>query len=247
MEDLSYPELLSLEPQLHVEPRPSEPGRPPWPLSHSRPATGDVASSDVKEPGLDDELARILEETDMWDHVVAANTETLPKLLAHPKLKLLGYKGALYEGRQDIDPAAVEAMLAAGSDAHPGRPASNRPSTYDGHSPAGATATRGLRHLSPEAPPIFRGGTNFVPAEYLRQLQKQKRVGPESFAPLLDLLRPDEPDARRQPSPDPEVEPRARNELWNGRGPQTPGSTGAPNAAGHRTPRVPSPTSDPSP
>jgi hypothetical protein len=59
---------------------------------------------------------------------------------------------------------------------------------------------------SPEAPPIFRDGTNFVPAEYLRQLQK--RVGPESLAQLLDLLRPDELDARRQPSPDAEVEPR---------------------------------------
>jgi|GEM_PF-3368925 len=68
---------------------------------------------DVKEPGLEDDIARQLEEADAWDHVVSINTYNTARLRQHPKLKLLKYKGpGLSEQRRDMDPVAVQAQLA---------------------------------------------------------------------------------------------------------------------------------------
>ena len=44
---------------------------------------------DVKEPNLEDEIARLLDAADAWDHVVAVNSTNAPKLLQNSKLKLL--------------------------------------------------------------------------------------------------------------------------------------------------------------
>src|SRR6185436_19112217 len=111
VEDLSYAELLKLQPLLRVG-RQKNGIAPPTlaallVLARQRAM---LLHLDVKQPGLDDEIARLLDETDMWDHVVALNTETLPQLMRHPKLKLLRYKGALYEARLDLEPMAVELM-----------------------------------------------------------------------------------------------------------------------------------------
>jgi hypothetical protein len=68
---------------------------------------------DVKEPGLEDDIARQLDEADMWDHVVAINTYNTAKLRQHPKVNLLKYKGpGLSEKRLDMNPDAVQAQLA---------------------------------------------------------------------------------------------------------------------------------------
>ncbi|MCI0534981.1 MAG: glycerophosphodiester phosphodiesterase family protein [Verrucomicrobiales bacterium] len=112
VEDLSYTDLLSLHPQL-VFGTATKRTRPPTfaaliVLARQRAM---LLHLDVKQPGLDDELGRLLDEADLWDHVVAVNTQTLPKLLANPKLKLLRYKGAAYEARRDVDPVAVKALL----------------------------------------------------------------------------------------------------------------------------------------
>ena len=69
-------------------------------------------NADNMQPGLDDEIARILDQADVWDHVVALNTETLPRLMKHPQLKLLRYKGGAYEFRHDVDPVSLRALLA---------------------------------------------------------------------------------------------------------------------------------------
>lgn len=67
---------------------------------------------DVKEPGLDDDLARWLEAADCWDHVVAVNADTAPQLARDPRIRGLRYKVAgLYADRQDMDPEAVRAAL----------------------------------------------------------------------------------------------------------------------------------------
>jgi hypothetical protein len=68
---------------------------------------------DVKEPGLETEIAQWLEAADGWDHVVAVNAANATALLADPRLpKLLRYKApGLYEGRLDLDPEAVEVAL----------------------------------------------------------------------------------------------------------------------------------------
>lgn len=67
---------------------------------------------DLKEPGLEAEVERLLESADAWDQVVAVNGENAPALSRDPRLKLLQYKApGLYAGRLDLDPAAVETAL----------------------------------------------------------------------------------------------------------------------------------------
>jgi hypothetical protein len=68
---------------------------------------------DVKEPNLEDDIAKLLDAADAWDHVVAVNTANAPHLAKHPKIKLLRYKApGLYDGRKDVDPDAVRDALA---------------------------------------------------------------------------------------------------------------------------------------
>lgn len=67
---------------------------------------------DLKEPGLEDEVARWLDAADAWDHVVAVNEANAPRLARDPRLQLLRYKvPGLYAGRRDVDPDAVRAAL----------------------------------------------------------------------------------------------------------------------------------------
>jgi hypothetical protein len=67
---------------------------------------------DLKEPGLEDEVARWLDAADAWDHVVAVNEANAPRLARDPRLRLLRYKvPGLYEDRRDVDPDAVRAAL----------------------------------------------------------------------------------------------------------------------------------------
>lgn len=68
---------------------------------------------DIKEPNLEDDIAKMLDAADAWDHVVAVNTYNAASLLKNPKLKLLRYKApGLYDGRKDVDPEAARAALA---------------------------------------------------------------------------------------------------------------------------------------
>lgn len=68
---------------------------------------------DVKETGLEANIARLLDAADAWDHVVSVNTSTAPGLLRDPRLKPLRYKGpGLYDSRRDVDPQAVRDQLA---------------------------------------------------------------------------------------------------------------------------------------
>lgn len=67
---------------------------------------------DVKEPGLEDDLMRWLDEADVWDHIVAVNEANAPRLARDLRVKPLRYKApGLYAGRQDVDPEAVRAAL----------------------------------------------------------------------------------------------------------------------------------------
>lgn len=72
---------------------------------------------DIKEPGLEAEIARLLDEADMWDAVVAVNTYNADSLRANPKVRQLSFKApGLFEDRTDVDPGAVEAALAKPGD-----------------------------------------------------------------------------------------------------------------------------------
>ncbi len=111
---VTYFELLSLRPRF-LYGTASKSTRPP-----TFAATLDLARRramllmlDVKEEGLDEQLASMIEEADAWDHIIAVNRTTAPKLAADPRVKPLRFKGpGLYESRKDMDPASVKAQIA---------------------------------------------------------------------------------------------------------------------------------------
>lgn len=55
---------------------------------------------DIKESGLDDNIAALLNASDTWDHVVHINAYNSEKLRTNPRLKLLEYKGWDHEAGQ---------------------------------------------------------------------------------------------------------------------------------------------------
>jgi glycerophosphoryl diester phosphodiesterase len=68
---------------------------------------------DFKEPGLEDEIARLLDDADVWDHVVAINESNAAALRKNPKVHLLTYKTwGWQEGRMDMSPEKVRDGLA---------------------------------------------------------------------------------------------------------------------------------------
>lgn len=67
---------------------------------------------DVKEPGLQDEIERMIDEADMWDHIVEVNAGNAERLRDHPRVKLIAYKGWLPENVRSPDDEAATAFLA---------------------------------------------------------------------------------------------------------------------------------------
>lgn len=68
---------------------------------------------DVKETGLDTQIADLLTQADAWDQVVGVNSATAPLLAKDPRVSPIAYKGpGLFEGRRDLDPESVRAQLA---------------------------------------------------------------------------------------------------------------------------------------
>ncbi|MBC7926611.1 MAG: glycerophosphodiester phosphodiesterase family protein [Bryobacteraceae bacterium] len=67
---------------------------------------------DVKEPGLEDAIGALLDQADMWDHVVSINTANAARLRARAEAKQLQYKASgLYNFGRDLDPAATREDL----------------------------------------------------------------------------------------------------------------------------------------
>jgi hypothetical protein len=67
---------------------------------------------DVKEPGIEDDIEKMLDAADVWDQVVSINTYNTERLRRHPNLKLVGYKGWFPQGPLAEDAEAVKAFLA---------------------------------------------------------------------------------------------------------------------------------------
>lgn len=68
---------------------------------------------DIKEVGLEEHIAQMLDEADAWDLVVSINDYNSGRLRASPRYRPLAYKGpGLYDKRQDMDPDAVRRQLA---------------------------------------------------------------------------------------------------------------------------------------
>ncbi len=154
---------------------------------------------DVKRPGLEADLSRMLDAADAWDHVVAVNMETAPGLGRDPRVGLLRYKGpALYADRRDVDPEAVRKQLARPGelvmvdDPRVAARALQRP-PY-----APVPLPRGLRREWPRrvapAPPL---AAPLVPSIYLRT--RAWATDARSGKQLLSLLESDSPGERLEP------------------------------------------------
>lgn len=112
VDQASYRELLRL--QVREQRRPSE-GWPPLTfaalLDVARPLSM-LLHLDLKEPGLEAEVARLIEAADAWDHIVFVNTPNAASLGADPRLRPLRYKApGLDADRRDLDPASVRSAL----------------------------------------------------------------------------------------------------------------------------------------
>jgi hypothetical protein len=160
---------------------------------------------DLKEPGLEDDIARQLDAADAWDHVVAVNTANAQKLLQNPRLKLLAYKTGLYEGRRDVDPQAVRQALAKPGqmlivdDPRVAARELRRPAYQPVPLPGGLRERYhlGITYTSESHPTL-------VPMAHLRRLQF--RSNPNSTKQLSALLAAGESADRNRPLDDPEAE-----------------------------------------
>jgi Glycerophosphoryl diester phosphodiesterase family len=187
VEQLSYYELLSLQPR-YVYGTAKRPVPPTFAalltLARQRAM---LLHLDIKEPGLESDIAQFLEAADVWDHIVALNTENGPHLLKHPNVKLLAYKKGLYEKRLDVDPRAVkEALTRPGQmvivdDPRVTAQELKRPSYLPVPLPKGL-----FTDWSPAVAATPAHSTNLVPAEYLRSVAR--RIDPNSVSDLTALL-----------------------------------------------------------
>ncbi len=112
MRDATFRELVSLKPQIVH-------GRPLFSSPPTFPALLDVARQQnmlldlhLREPGLESDVARLLEEADAWDHVIHVSGPNTGRPAEDPRLRPLAYKARLCEHGRDMDPAAVAAALA---------------------------------------------------------------------------------------------------------------------------------------
>jgi len=68
---------------------------------------------DVKEPGLEPDIARLLDAADAWDHVVEINPGNAAELRQNEKAHCMAYKAFGWQsGRMDLDPELVRDGLA---------------------------------------------------------------------------------------------------------------------------------------
>ncbi|MBI4581584.1 MAG: prolyl oligopeptidase family serine peptidase [Planctomycetes bacterium] len=109
VKELSYYELLRITPKSVFGPATPE-TRPPT-LAAVLALVRDRAALlhlDIKESGLQADIARLFDEADVWDHIVEINNYNADRLRADPRVKLLPYAGWVPE---QAEPAAIKAFM----------------------------------------------------------------------------------------------------------------------------------------
>lgn len=73
---------------------------------------GGLLHLDIKRPGLEQAIARLLSRMDMWDHVAHCNVENAESILRDKRLKMLRYKApGLYEDGREVFPDDIAEAL----------------------------------------------------------------------------------------------------------------------------------------
>jgi glycerophosphoryl diester phosphodiesterase len=196
VDDLTYFELLSLKPRF-VYGAADRQTRPPTfaallVLAQQRAM---LLHLDVKQKGLEADIAKLLDAADVWDHVVVVNTDTAPTLAKDPGVRLLRFKvSGLYDGRKDLDPDAVRAALAKPGDAimvDDPRVAARelkRPAYAPEHLPKGLRTGVSPPSALPDTPARneVEGAPPRIPASYLRRrVPELERLSAEELVRLL--------------------------------------------------------------
>lgn len=106
---LSYYELLRVTPKDVYGPATRE-TRPPTlaavlALARDRAA---LLHLDIKEPGIQDDIAAMLDQAEVWDHIVEVNNYNADRIRSDPRLKLMPYKGWVPE---NTDLPTIRAFL----------------------------------------------------------------------------------------------------------------------------------------
>lgn len=107
--DMTYYELL----QLSIKGAPSKHTRVPT-LAAFLQLTRERAMLihlDVKQPGIQEDIERMIDKADVWSHIVECNQGNAEKLQKHPKMRLLQYKGWIPERQGEPDMDAVRSFL----------------------------------------------------------------------------------------------------------------------------------------
>jgi hypothetical protein len=66
---------------------------------------------DIKRPGLGHKIAQLLDQFDLWEHVMSAPAENGAAIVADPRYKPLRYKTQLYTDHRDVDPREIEKAM----------------------------------------------------------------------------------------------------------------------------------------
>jgi hypothetical protein len=96
---------------------------------------------DVKEPGLQKQILQLIEEADVWDHLVEVNAGNAETIRGHPKIKLLAYKGWFPQAGKEPDRPAIERFL-------------NQPGTMIFCKDDPAWAVQALKRQAPDPQPL---------------------------------------------------------------------------------------------
>jgi hypothetical protein len=71
---------------------------------------------DLKQAGMDTKILQLLDEMDLWDHVMSAPAELGAAIVNDPRFKPLKYKTQVYSDDRDVDPLEIaKAMKLDGS------------------------------------------------------------------------------------------------------------------------------------
>lgn len=66
---------------------------------------------DIKRPGLEDAIIRLIDRHDLWPHVASAPGPNASRIRTHPRYEGLEYKVSLYADHSDVVPDAISAGL----------------------------------------------------------------------------------------------------------------------------------------